>query len=158
MQSFGMLNLGRLSLGMLQHFFSQQPERATQLLVFGAQAGAQGAAHDAALGAQAGAQGAAHDAALGAQAGAQGAAHEAALGAQAGAQGAAHEAAFGAQAGAQGAAHEAAFGAQAGAHAAGAEHDGLPNKPADALLRLAATTMNATVKVVHFIPGISSEA
>ena len=128
MQSFGMLNLGRLSLGMLQHFFSQQPERATQLLVFGAQAGAQGAAHDAALGAQAGAQGAAHDAA------------------------------FGAQAGAQGAAHEAAFGAQAGAHAAGAEHDGLPNKPADALLRLAATTMNATVKVVHFIPGISSEA
>ena len=143
MQSFGMLNLGRLSLGMLQHFFSQQPERATQLLVFGAQAGAQGAAHDAALGAQAGAQGAAHDAAFGAQAGAQGAAHEAA---------------FGAQAGAQGAAHEAAFGAQAGAHAAGAEHDGLPNKPADALLRLAATTMNATVKVVHFIPGISSEA
>ena len=143
MQSFGMLNLGRLSLGMLQHFLSQQPERATQLLVFGAQAGAQGAAHDAALGAQAGAQGAAHDAAFGAQAGAQGAAHEAA---------------FGAQAGAQGAAHEAAFGAQAGAHAAGAEHDGLPNKPADALLRLAATTMNATVKVVHFIPGISSEA
>ena len=128
MQSFGMLNLGRLSLGMLQHFFSQQPERATQLLVFGAQAGAQGAAHDAALGAHAGAQGAAH------------------------------EAAFGAHAGAQGAAHEAAFGAQAGAHAAGAEHDGLPNKPADALLRLAATTMNATVKVVHFIPGISSEA
>jgi len=139
MQSFGMLNLGRLSLGMLQHFFSQQPERATQQLVFGA-------------------QGAAHDAAFGAQAGAQGAAHDAAFGAQAGAQGAAHEAAFGAHAGAQGAAHEAAFGAQAGAHAAGAEHDGLPNKPADALLRLAATTMNATVKVVHFIPGISSEA
>ena len=139
---------------MLQHFFSQQPERATQLLVFGAQ----GAAHDAALGAHAGAQGAAHDAALGAQAGAQGAAHDAAFGAHAGAQGAAHEAAFGAQAGAQGATHDAAFGAQAGAHAAGAEHDGLPNKPADALLRLAATTMNATVKVVHFIPGISSEA
>ena len=109
MQSFGMLNLGRLSLGMLQHFFSQQPERATQQLVFGAQ-------------------------------------------------GAAHDAAFGAHAGAQGAAHDAAFGAQAGAHAAGAAHDGPPNKPADALLRLAATTMNATVKVVHFIPGISSEA
>ena len=141
MQSFGMLNLGRLSLGMLQpHFFSQQPERATQQLVLGAHADAQGAAHDAALGPQAGAQGAAHDAAFGAQAGAQGAAHEAA---------------FGAHAGAQGAAHDAAFGAHAGAH--GAQHDGLPNKPADALLRLAATTMNATVKVVHFIPGISSK-
>ena len=73
-QSLGMQSLGKLSLGMLQQlFFLQQPDRATQQLVLGAQAEAQGAAHDAPFGPQAGAQaerqGAAHEAPLGPQAG-----------------------------------------------------------------------------------------
>jgi hypothetical protein len=143
---------------------------AAQLADLGAQAGAQGAAQLLDFGAQAGAQGAAQLLALGAQAGAQGAAQLLALGAHAGAHGAAQLLAFGAQAGAQGAAQLAHLGAQAGLHgaahvggqhflAAGAQHDGLKwlNNPAFALETLATTTINAVVRVVHFIPGFSSK-